>query len=62
MAEQFRLQQVFWNGSAIYRHKLCGGALTFLVNVMRHQFLAGTRFAGDKNRCIGRGNSIRKRK
>src|SRR5262249_38906782 len=48
VAEQFGFDKIGWNGCAVNRHKRATSPRQ-LVNCASHQFLAGTRFAGDQN-------------
>ena len=52
MTEKLTLQQVFRNGRRIDGHKRAVGSGGMLVQCTGHQFLAGTRFAGDHDRYI----------
>ncbi len=54
VAEQLAFQQALHQGRTIHRDKGLIGSQAVAVNGTRHQFLAGTAFAGDEHRAVAR--------
>ena len=50
MAEQFALEQIFRDRSAVHRHKGLAGATGFTMYELRHQFFTGAALASDHDR------------
>lgn len=53
VAEQFRLQQVRRNRTAVDRDERAVAPLRMAVDRQRREFLAGSRFAEHEHRCVG---------
>ena len=52
MSEEFALQKVFWNGTAVDSDHFLLTAWAVFVHGLGDEFLAGSAFTGDQNRSI----------